>query len=367
MRVLPVLLAATLMASPAFAEKPTPDVETIEIAVENDTYRFGDLYRSQRATSVEACALVCRQESVCASWTLTPATFRKGPRCELKRTPGAASHRPGAVSGISEAWQMDVNRDGEMRYQPQVPASRQPAAVPLDQVRLSPVPRTFGEPLPKTEPELLGGPAPRVSAVVRRPAQPVVQTRVQPPAPAPAAAPVVELARGPGSGQVPEYVKQPAPTEPHPLYKEPIRTAAPAPMPAAPVTTFKDPARTAAAPKASTRGYNAVVKRQVSASASTNANASVPPQAPTPISATQAAAQVPALPSAHANLPATSVARAPAQIPPLPPKQPMATRVPWTERDGNTPNYSVGNGFIPGDDDATAGYIDGAAQGVPAS
>lgn len=353
MRVLPVLLAATFLATPAFAEQSAPEIETIEIAVENDTYRFGDLYRAQRGTTVEACALICRQESACASWTLTPATFRMGPRCELKRTPGAASHRPGAVSGISEDWQMNVSRDGEMRYQPQAPASRQPAAVPLDQVRRSPVPRTFGDPLPKKEPELLGGPAPKVSAVMSRPVQTPVKTRVatvSPSAPqaAPSAAPV-ELARGPGSGQVPEYVKQPAPTEPHPLYKEPIRTAAPA-NPPAPVTTFKDPARTAAAPKASAQGYNAVVKRQVSA-------ASVP--AP--------------LPAVHGKMPAApkraSVAQAPAQIPPLPPTQPVATRTPWTERDGNTPNYSVGNGFIPGDDDATAGYVEGVANAerVPSS
>lgn len=282
MRARSAFLALTLLAAPAIAET-TPDGDTI--AVEADTYRFGDLYRSERGTTIEACAQMCSADTGCASWSLTPATFRLGPRCELKRTPGKASHRPGAISGMSAFWQMDPSRHGEMRYKPSVPESRQPAAVPLDQLRPSPVPRVFGDPLPKTEPELLGGPAPQVSAVMQAPSQPV------------------EVARAPGMGEVPNYVKQPVPAEPHPLYKEPVR-------------------------------------RTVQAAPQGNLNAVQKPQAQ------QAVVTRPQMEA----------------LPPAPPAAQATARVPWTEREGAVPNYSVGSGFIPGDDDATAGYVEGVPE-----
>lgn len=282
MRAWSAFLALTLLAAPAFA---APSSDESKIAVEADTYRFGDLYRSERATTVEACAQMCSADTGCASWSVTPATFRIGPRCELKRTPGKASHRPGAISGMSAFWQMDPSRHGEMRYQPSVPESRQPAAVPLDQLRPSPVPRVFGDPLPKTEPELLGGPAPQVSAVMQAPAQPV------------------EVARAPGMGEVPNYVKQPVPTEPHPLYKEPVRRRAQTP-PQGDLNAVQKP-----------QAQQAVVTR----------------------------------PQIEAR-------------PPAPPAPQAAARVPWTEREGAVPNYSVGSGFIPGDEDATAGYVEGVPE-----
>ncbi|MHA7898701.1 MAG: PAN domain-containing protein [Henriciella sp.] len=354
MRVLPLLLAAAVMSSPAIAEKPTPD--TIKIAVETDTYRFGDLYRSERGTTVEACAQMCQQDQVCAAWTLTPATFQIGPRCELKRTPGAASHRPGAVSGMNEYLQMTPDRHGEMRYLVPVPASRQPAAVPLDQLRPSPVPRVFGDPLPPTEPELLGAPEPKISAVMR-PTTPIVE-----PAPTLAAAPAsvpapdqvetVEILRAPGQGDVPKYVKQPAPTEPHPLYKEPIRTAAPAAptASASPATVFKDPARKMSAPQSAPASFNAVEKRPVR-----EAPASPPP----PVKVAAPSGQVPPKPPSPSAKPLRDPEQA---VPPAPPAQPLPQRVPWTERDGMTPNYSVGSGYVPGDEEATAGFTDGVPE-----
>lgn len=275
MRAWSAFLALTLFAMPAIAES---SLAGENIAVEADTYRFGDLYRSERGTTAEACAQMCTADLACAAWSLTPATFRLGPRCELKRDPGSASHRPGAVSGMSAVWQMDPSRHGAMRYQPSVPESRQPAAVPLGQLRPSPAPRVFGDPLPaNTEPDLLGGPTPQASAVIQAPVQPV------------------EVARAPGMGEVPNYVKQPVPTEPHPLYKEPVRQG--------------------------------------------DLNAVQTPKA-------QQVVTRPQLEAVPAQPPAPAVPQAPA-------------RVPWTERDGATPNYSVGSGFIPGDEDATAGYVEG--------
>lgn len=351
MRVLPVLIAAAAFAAPALAEKPQPEVK---ITYEADTYRFAEVYRSERGTTVEACAMMCNRDRACASWSLTPATFRIGPRCELKSAPGSANYRPGSASGMSEAWQMDAGRHANMRYQTRIPASRQPEAVPVDQVRPSPIPRVFGDPPPVREPELMGGPNTQASAILRRPeavaeAQPeiimvppqapvapqpvkVVQTpkRLAPPA-APQPAPVrialppkpapgqpVEVLRGPAQGVAPEYVKQPAPQQPappkaHPLYGTPPRVES---TPRA-RTVFRDPARDKAA-LPTTDDYNAVLRRE------SQAPAAQPVKATTPTA---------------------------------------PSRAPWTERESAAPDYSVGGtNFIPGDEDATAGFIEGAPE-----
>ena len=339
MRVLPVFFAAMVFTAPALAETPAlagaPDAET-KITFEADTYRYGDLYRSERGTSVEACALMCSRDSACASWSLTPATFRLGPRCELKRTPGATSHRPGAASGMSETWQMTPDTHAEMRYQPRVPESRQPAAVPLDQLRPSPVPRVFGDPPPVREPELMGGPSTRVSAVMRpsaqaAPAQPEIiyvpaQTAVvNEPAPRPAAPkPPTEILRGPGEGDAPKYVKQPTPVAAHPLYRAPKRVPAPIEESAKAPTAFRDPSLKQTQVQPTTEAYNAVLRRESQAPAARPAVSPTPTPAP--------------------------VTLAPA-------------RAPWTERGGETPDYSIGgNDFIPGDDDATAGFVEGVPE-----
>ncbi len=322
MRALSSLIALAVFAAPAFAE------DTLQggvLAVEDDTYRFGDLYRSERGTTVEACAQMCTADMACASWSLTPATFRIGPRCELKRTPGEAVSRPGAISGMSETWQMDPARHAEMRYQPRVPASRQPAAVPLDQLRPSPVPRTFGDPLPVREPELLGAPTAQTSART----QPVKVSAGTPPKQSQS----VEVYRAPGQGVVPDYVKQPEPTKAPAPYKEPVRET--------PKPVYKDPARQAPAAQPAASNLNAVVRRQSQAPQSVAAPAQAPAAAPAPIPT-------------------------PTPVPeaiPAPLSEPAPQRVPWTERTGTTPNYSVGgSGYVPGDEAATAGFVDGVPE-----
>ena len=372
MRVLPVLFAALVFTGPAFAEASKPEVK---ITYEADTYRFGTTYRSERGTSIEDCAMQCSADGACVSWSLTPATFRMGPRCELKASPGQASHRPGAASGMAEFWQMDPSRHAEVRYLTPVPASRQPAAVPIDQLRPSPVPRVFGDPPPVREPELMGGPETRISAVTRpapnpapartaspaptplptpapapaladaqpdvifvaprtvsapsvtqvaaapknlapNPSQPVItQVAVAPAQPDMATKQPVEVLRGPRQGEAPKYVKQPAPPEPHPLYGVPAQSEK---APSARMV-FKDPSLKTAPAISTTADYNAVLKRES--------------QAPKP-----------------------QQVAAPAQ--PLP-----APRAPWTERDGTDPDYSVGGtDYIPGDEDATAGFVDGVPE-----
>ena len=154
MRIIPILIAASVLALPASATKPTEVASEPALAggpeaavlVEDQTYRFGDLLRAEPGTSVEACAAACDGDARCAAWTLTPQTYSRTPSCELKSNPGAASYRPGAVSGLASA----------LHHK----------AVPLDELVPSPAPRTFGDPLPKTAPELLGGPGTKISANV---------------------------------------------------------------------------------------------------------------------------------------------------------------------------------------------------------
>ncbi|MEL6692221.1 MAG: hypothetical protein AAFQ12_04210 [Pseudomonadota bacterium] len=317
MRALSSLVALAVFASPAIAEDA---LQGGVLAFEDDTYRFGDLYRSERGTTVEACAQMCTADSACASWSLTPATFRLGPRCELKRTPGEAISRPGAASGMSEFWQMDPARHTPMRYQLSVPESRQPAAVPLDQLRPSPVPRTFGDPPPIREPELMGAPT----------AQTTVQTQTiaASTAPAPKQTRTVEVYRGPGEGVVPDYVKQPAPVQAPAPQKAPVRET--------PKPVFKDPARKTPVAQPAVSNLNAVVRRRNQTPQAVAAPAPQPAPAPTPTS----------------------------EPIPAPLNEPAPQRVPWTERTGNTPNYSVGgSGYVPGDEDATAGFVEGLPEG----
>lgn len=325
MRALSSLIALAVFASPALADDA---LQGGVLAFEENTYRFGDLYRSERGTTVEACAQMCTADTACASWSLTPATFRLGPRCEMKRTPGEAVSRPGAASGMSEVWQMDPARHTPMRYQPSVPASRQPAAVPLDQLRPSPIPRTFGDPPPVREPELMG--APQGQTAVQR--QTVSASTVA----APKQTQTVEVYRGPGEGVVPEYVKQPAPAkapapqkEPAP-YTEPVRQT--------PKPVYKDPARKAPTAQPAVSNLNAVVRRS---------------------------SQTPQTVAAPAPRPEPTPAPAPSPEPmPAPISEPAPQRTPWTERTGNTPNYSVGgSGYVPGDEDATAGFVEGFPEG----
>mgnify|MGYP001799415634 CR=1 FL=1 len=305
MRALPSLIALVILTAPALAEDA---LQGAPFAVEDNTYRFGDLYRSERGTTVDDCAQMCTTDSACASWTLMPATFRMGPRCELKRTPGQAVSRPGATSGMSEYWQMDPSRHAAMRYQPSVPESRQPVAVPLDQLRPSPVPRTFGDPLPvrepiTREPELLGASTQTAPPTAPSVKAAVIEVPTQ----------TVEVYRAPGEGVVPDYVKQPVPPEPHPLYKEPTRQAG--------QPVFRDPALKRPAPTPVASDLNAVMKRQSQA-------------------------------------PETVAAPAPAPV-----AKPATLRLPWTERDGAAPDYSVGGeGYVPGDADATAGFLDGVPE-----
>ena len=71
------------------------------IPAETDTYRVGHTYQSMRSSGLQACAAACADDQRCTAWSITPPTFRIGPRCELKSSAGQSQPRAGYVSGLS--------------------------------------------------------------------------------------------------------------------------------------------------------------------------------------------------------------------------------------------------------------------------
>lgn len=317
MRLVSALLAATLLTAPALA---APTAEEKSPAYEVNTYRFGYPYRSERGTTAEACEQMCNRDGSCAVWSLTPATFKVGPRCELKRAVGSATARPGAISGVANRFQPDPIRTGPMQYTGQaVPDSRQPPPRPAGQVPPSPLPPGW-TPVEPEQSDLMGGPEQSVS-VVKRPR------------------PATTLAvRGPAQGTVPSDVKQPAPV------------------------TFATPTRLAPKPVASAGSqpretYSAVLKRPSTRSVPA---AQTPPGPPPPVTAVPQFEIVPADrgPAPDVETVATAPLTSPGGVQ-IEPAAPIRKRVPWTERDTTSPDYSVGEaGYIPGDEDASAGFVD---------
>lgn len=269
MRFVPVLIALSCLALPASATKPTPDSppsapEDLELAgaalvVQEHTYRFGALLRSEPGSSVDACAAACHADARCVAWTLTPPAYSAEARCELKANPGTASYRPGAVSGISESLRMEP----EMRYQVKVPEGYQPAPAEAEELMGAEAAA------PKTMPELLGTSETRISAVMKPAPAPEIEAPIAPVVaeapPAPVKETLAQKASAPAAPSVapgpPPPVKATAfaqPAEPvvktvakpvapkAPIILEPSRTALPPPTPSAKADAFAAEAAEAA-------------------------------------------------------------------------------------------------------------------------
>ena len=214
---------------------------------------------------------------------------------------------------------MDPGRDAVMRYQVVAPVSRQPEAVPLEQLQPSPVPRTFGEPLEMTTPELLGERPPEITAVMVAEPAPIA-------APAPSTKPeaLTEIAEAPAAIDEPIKVAVPAPVAfEAPTHLATVETPTPAPVKADAVTQLPAPPapQAVSAPDQPVTTVNAVLKRAA-------------PQ-PTPVPETAA--------------PAPDAQKAGA---------PISFRTPWVMDKANNPLTPVdGSDYIPGDEDATAGLV----------
>lgn len=97
MRVSATLMAAVILAAPAFADKKAKGP-----VYEPDTYRFGGTYSTVASQSATQCATSCKQDRYCIAWSYLDLP---GPHsqnaCELKSTIGKAENNPSATSGIS--------------------------------------------------------------------------------------------------------------------------------------------------------------------------------------------------------------------------------------------------------------------------
>jgi hypothetical protein len=68
---------------------------------ERDTYRPAGTYSILRGSTPGACAAACESDDQCRAWSLTPPTFRAGPKCELKSIDGLTVERVAAISGVA--------------------------------------------------------------------------------------------------------------------------------------------------------------------------------------------------------------------------------------------------------------------------
>lgn len=326
MRILSILAAIAIFASPAIADNHVKitKVATVPSAErlpghEPDTYRFGYPYAAMRGTSPGQCEMMCNRDDSCSAWSYLPATFQMGPRCELKQSVGSQSYRPGAVSGIAS------------KYHPVPRTTIQPKAT---HPATRPAPRTVTRPAPPPIRTTRAAPQPAPT----RPAQQPYQMR--------------ELLGGPttvSSGQTAMgRVTRPAAVEPRPV---PAPTVYPQPAPA--------PQQAAAAPRPLTQAPNAVMRRPAPVSAAQPTRQAPPPARPVPqfqMVPPEETASAQSAPVATAPVSSGGVSITPAA--PIPNR-----RKPWTERSNGDPDYSVGDsGFIPGDEEATAGFIDGLPE-----
>lgn len=268
---------------------------------EPDTYRYGTILAAMRGVSPRVCEITCNQNRACSAWTFLPATFEHGPVCEVKATIGTQSHRPGAFSGLA------------LRYQPGSPRlPAPPKMTPITRPKLKAPPVRSQRP-PSSD-ALMGGPkAPMTRQVMPKTAAPVR---------APGPVPVPRPAPRPAAAPAPKRVQQPAVLKQAPRPAPVAQTRKAPPSPPGPAQTRERPQfRMAPAP------------------------------APTAVSAPPPVAQPAPAPAPQ------PLARAPQQPQPVQSTAPTVGRKPWTERKTGEPGYSVsGMDYIPGDEEATAGY-----------
>lgn len=303
MRFRLALMALTLLAAPAAADmsQSTSSVKTVPEDTrlpghEPDTYRFGQPYNAVRGTSPAQCEQVCDRDQGCAAWSYVPATFQLGPRCELKRSVGAQSFRPGAVSGIASRF----HPVPEVIYSDGEPGSV--SHVSSSGVRSAQATSTQN----RSERSLMGGPTIVRTGASSLAGDAVIATPATRPAPAPTplAATPLAIVRRPAPAPTPK----PVPTTPPPQPLTP-RVSTPAPT--------------------------------------------APPQRAVP--------QFEMTPG-QASTPAPAAVDGGVQFDPEGPLQ--TGRRPWTERTSTDPDYSIVDpDYIPGDEQATAGFLDGVGEG----
>lgn len=310
------------------------------VHMEADTYRAANTYESMRSAGTQACAAACTEDQRCAAWTVTPPTFRLGPRCELKTSAGQSVSRPGYVSGLSG---MTQPAPQTVAARPSAPATRQPASQAVAAGTLA------------------GGrndTAVRAYASQNTPAGAATGT-------------VYEGPNGPvamsGMRPAPVTMAQPASTSagrPDPVQRTQIassiaRTETRSPAVSPPTAAS---AQTAAQPTVKRTVTRRVVAEEppamIARPAEGDAARYVTKPAPQPVSSTPRQPQTPTV--STRTVPSTAqTASATTVTPPT-----RAARAPLpSPKERGVPAYSVQRmGQFPGDYDATAGYVEGLPE-----
>lgn len=313
-----------LLASMPGLAMAAPDVG---VHMEPDTYRAAETYQSMRAAGTQACAAACADDRRCAAWTVTPPTFRLGPRCELKSSAGQSLSRPGYVSGLSgmsqPVTQTVTSAPRQVTPTRTTVASQPPRQSQLAGSRQSTASTGYA---PINQPS-----SAQRGMVYEGPNGPVAMSGMLPPPVSP-----------PQTVQRTVSMSQPAPTtRPStatpatstsvPVKRSVTRTVVASAPPTMIARPAEDPARYATRP----------AERQPAQTVS-----AAPQQQQTSVAATR--------PAPSQARPATTQAQRPAN----------ATRSPLPRpRERGAPVYSVQRmGEFPGDYDATAGYVEGVPE-----
>ena len=321
MRALFVVLLSSFLL-PGLALAQTSIVKTGSVvsqdnrlpAHEPDTYRFGIAYLSTRGTTPAQCEAACNSDTQrCAAWTLVPATFQMGPRCELKRNVGAQEYRPGAVSGNA------------FRYQP-TGAELQEAFERQTVARQS---------VTRTSPTIR--PAVTRSVPTRSATPPSTVTRSVASDPVRIAPPKNPLYR----------TTNPAPTR----SGQAVSTTAVTPMPVSPTK----PAAMIPSPQRPPQ-----FEMQPTAPSAVTTTVPTPSPQVQPLRSEVTVSEPTTMPAPVATVPTGPSGGVQVSPPPAPLQR---TRTPWHLRTGNEPDYSVSEmDTIPGDEEATAGLLGGVPE-----
>ena len=327
--VLP-LIAGLMFALTASAHNHSADKTPHYVPVtdpmpghEIDMYRYGQMIAAMRGTSPESCEQACSQDARCASWSLVPASFQIGPVCELKATLGQQAYRPGTISGLAIRLQM-----GPSQIQP-VRQTARPVAQPRQVAQPRPVedpPIRLARPDAPAVDMLAGGLAPGMTRQPQPAPQQVVP--VQP-------------------RYVPESPKGPQETRSVPQFQ----MMAPAPQGRLPEGQ---------AVPVQPMGQMVPAQQSRQAAPAQGRPQMAPPPQNWQSAPAQGRPQMAPPPQNWQSAPAQSRSQMapPPQSQPVRPNYLPAPRQPWTERVSGQSGYSVNEGmdYVPGDEEATAGY-----------
>lgn len=335
-RLTALAIMATGLTAPALADD----------AVETDSYRVGQTYSSERARGLQACAQSCAEDQRCVAWSLTPPTFRVGPRCELKSSAGQSQSRPGytsGLSGVSAAPQMSRPPVQSAATTQARPSRSQALSGGYAQTRQTAATTASMPPAPDGAATSHMLPTPVTPSVQRAPVRQQAQptTRTQLASNTTTRAATTSVASQTRTQQVSRQPSASTPTITSRVTTRPVQSPAATAVAAQRPATSSAPTRT-------------VTRRTVSSS--TPAPTQTQSQAAATAAASSNVSRTASTSTQRPTAPATSAAVD--TRPPLPRPSRLPSLPSPLQRNGTA--YSVQRmGNMPGDAEAAAGYVDG--------